>query len=72
MFSSHLIELSSLTVTEQIDCRYFEADESEGKLRFDYVLRSDFSSQSLGMRVLREKDVFYLLDKTPPKTRNQA
>jgi DNA mismatch repair protein MutS len=73
MFSSHLIELSGeLTMTERIDCRYFEADESEGKLRFDYVLISGVSSQRLGMRVLREDGVFYLLDKTPPKTRNQG
>ena len=63
MFSSHLIELSDeITVTQQIDCRYFEADESEGKLRFDYLLRSGVSSQRLGMRVLREEGVFDLLD----------
>ncbi|MFT5562643.1 MAG: DNA mismatch repair ATPase MutS [Candidatus Azotimanducaceae bacterium] len=63
MFSSHLIELSEqLTDTSQIDCRYFEADESEGRLRFDYLLRSGVSSQRLGMRVLREEGVFDLLD----------
>lgn len=67
MFSSHLIELSDeITVTEQIDCRYFEADESEGKLRFDYLLRSGVSSQRLGMRVLREEGVFDLLDSKNP------
>ena len=67
MFSSHLIELSDeLTVTEQIDCQYFEADESEGKLRFDYLLRSGVSSQRLGMRVLREEGVFDLLDYKSP------
>ena len=71
MFSSHLIELSDeITVTQQIDCRYFEADESEGKLRFDYLLRSGVSSQRLGMRVLREEGVFDLLDKEGPKTQN--
>ncbi|MFT7243648.1 MAG: DNA mismatch repair protein MutS [Candidatus Azotimanducaceae bacterium] len=63
MFSSHLIELSEqLTDKSQIDCRYFEADESEGRLRFDYLLRSGVSSQRLGMRVLREEGVFDLLD----------
>jgi DNA mismatch repair protein MutS len=63
MFSSHLIELSDqLTDKSQIDCRYFEADESEGRLRFDYLLRSGVSSQRLGMRVLREEGVFDLLD----------
>lgn len=69
MFSSHLIELSDeITVTQQIDCRYFEADESEGKLRFDYLLRSGVSSQRLGMRVLREEGVFDLLDDENPTT----
>jgi DNA mismatch repair ATPase MutS len=69
MFSSHLIELSDeITVTQQIDCRYFEADESEGKLRFDYLLRSGVSSQRLGMRVLREEGVFDLLDNKNPTT----
>ena len=69
MFSSHLIELSDeITVTQQIDCRYFEADESEGKLRFDYLLRSGVSRQRLGMRVLREEGVFDLLDNKNPTT----
>ena len=69
MFSSHLIELSDeITVTQQIDCRYFEADESEGKLRFDYLLRPGVSSQRLGMRVLREEGVFDLLDDENPTT----
>jgi DNA mismatch repair ATPase MutS len=64
MFSSHLIELSEkLRDTSQIDCRYFEADESEGRLLFSYLLRSGVSSQRLGMRVLREEGVFELLDK---------
>lgn len=63
MFSSHLIELSEqLTVTDQIDCRYFEAEEGGGKLQFDYLLRSGVSDQRLGMRVLREEGVFDLLD----------
>lgn len=63
MFSSHLIELSdSLSATNQIDCRNFEAEEGGGKLRFDYLLRPGVSSQRLGMRVLREEGVFDLLD----------
>jgi DNA mismatch repair protein MutS len=63
MFSSHLIELRErLTVTDQIDCRYFEADEGGGKLQFDYLLRSGVSDQRLGMRVLQEEGVFNLLD----------
>ena len=63
MFSSHLIELSErLSSTGQIDCRYFEAEEGEGRLRFDYLLRPGVSSQRLGMRVLREEGVFELLD----------
>ena len=66
MFSSHLIELSGrLSITEQIDCRNFEADESEGRLRFDYLLRPGVSSQRLGMRVLQEEGVFELLDREP-------
>ena len=70
LFSSHLIELSDgLTNTQQIACRYFAADESEGKLRFDYRLRNGVSNQRLGMRVLREEGVFDLLD-TPSKDNN--
>ena len=62
-FSSHLIELSKhISDAGQIDCRYFEAEEDEGKLRFDYLLRPCVSSQRLGMRVLREEGVFELLD----------
>ncbi len=63
MFSSHLIELSEhISDTGKIDCRYFEAEEGEGKLRFNYLLRPGVSSQRLGMRVLHEEGVFELLD----------
>jgi DNA mismatch repair ATPase MutS len=63
MFSSHLIELSQkLRIDGRIDYRYFEADEGEGRLRFDYLLHSGVSSQRLGMRVLREEGIFELLD----------
>jgi len=73
IFSSHLIELSDeLTVTQQIDCRYFEADESTETLGFDYLLRSGVSSQRLGMRVLQEEGVFELLDSEKPKTQNSS
>lgn len=65
MFSSHLIELSEqLNNTGQIDCCYFEAEEGEKRLRFDYTLRRGVSSQRLGMRVLREEGVFSLLDES--------
>ncbi len=68
VFSSHLIELSEkLNIADQIDCRFFEADEGEGRLRFDYLLRSGISSQRLGMRVLREEGVFDLLDESSVK-----
>ncbi len=61
--ASHLIELKEqFAHAEMIDCRYFEADESEGKLKFDYVLREGISAQRLGMRVLEEEGVFELLD----------
>tara|TARA_R110002073_G_scaffold2950_15_gene19694 strand:- start:10504 stop:11868 length:1365 start_codon:yes stop_codon:yes gene_type:complete len=64
LFSSHLIELSDqLSNTDQIDCRYFEAGEGQGRLSFDYLLRTGVSSQRLGMRVLEEEGVFELLDK---------
>jgi DNA mismatch repair ATPase MutS len=64
MFSSHLIELSErLSAVARIDCRYFEAEEGEGRLRFEYLLRSGVSSQRLGMRVLREQGIFELLDR---------
>lgn len=63
MFSSHLIELGErLSVAEKISSHNFEADESEGRLSFDYTLRPGVSSQRLGVRVLREEGVFDLLD----------
>ncbi len=63
MFSSHLIELSEhISDAGKIDCRYFQAQEGQGRLRFDYLLRPGVSSQRLGMRVLREEGVFELLD----------
>ncbi|MFT5014751.1 MAG: DNA mismatch repair protein MutS, partial [Dinoroseobacter sp.] len=65
MFSSHLIELSEqLSNKDQIDCRYFEAEEGEGRLSFDYLLREGVSNQRLGMRVLEEEGVFELLDRS--------
>jgi DNA mismatch repair ATPase MutS len=58
-----LIELSEhISNDGKIDCRYFQAQEGEGRLRFDYLLRPGVSSQRLGMRVLREEGVFELLD----------
>jgi len=69
MFSSHLIELSEdLSATDQVHCRYFEAQESEGRLQFDYTLHQGVSSQRLGMRVLREEGIFDLLDRPPKHT----
>lgn len=63
VFSSHLIELSEpLSTIGRIDCRYFEAAEGDGRLRFEYVLRPGVSSQRLGMRVLLEEGIFELLD----------
>ncbi|MBV1876585.1 MAG: hypothetical protein KUG79_02970 [Pseudomonadales bacterium] len=68
MFSSHLIELGEqLGINGQVDCRYFEAMESEGRLRFDYLLHKGVSSQRLGMRVLREEGIFRLLDELAPE-----
>lgn len=66
MFSSHLIELGEqLSAIGQIDCRFFEAEENEGRLRFDYRLHQGVSIQRLGMRVLREEGIFELLDGIP-------
>ena len=63
MFSSHLIELcDNLGSIAQVDCRFFEACEDEGKLRFEYRIRPGVSSQRLGMRVLKEEGIFELLD----------
>ncbi|MBN1238307.1 MAG: hypothetical protein JXB36_07380, partial [Gammaproteobacteria bacterium] len=63
MFSSHLIELGDrLGAVGRVDCRYFEAEEGEGRLRFAYRLSPGISSQRLGMRVLREEGIFELLD----------
>ena len=64
MFSSHLIELGDqLSDTSQISRGYFEAEEGQGRLRFDYQLRPGVSSQRLGVRVLREEGIFDLLDR---------
>lgn len=66
MFSSHLIELSQRhPIADQVDYRYFEAHEDQGRLRFDYLLHRGVSSQRLGMRVLREEGIFELFDGNP-------
>ena len=63
MFSSHLIELcDQMSAIDKIDCRHFEANEYEGRLRFDFLLQPGVSSQRLGMRVLAEEGIFELLD----------
>lgn len=63
LVSSHLIELSErLSAAMNVDYRYFEAEEQEDRLSFDYALHPGVSSQRLGMRVLREEGVFDLLD----------
>lgn len=63
LFSSHLIELEQNFADSQsiLKC-HFEAKESEGKLHFDYLLKSGVSHQRMGMRVLKEEGVFELLD----------
>lgn len=69
MFSSHLIELSQqLSGIDTVDCRYFEAEEGGGRLRFEYSLNPGVSSQRLGMRVLREEGIFDLLDASAPSS----
>jgi DNA mismatch repair ATPase MutS len=66
LVSSHLIELGDeMLASNRVDCRRFEADEQEGRLRFDYVLRPGVSSQRLGMRVLLQEGIFTLLEQTP-------
>ncbi len=61
--SSHLIELGDeMLACDRVDCRRFEANEQEGRLLFDYVLRDGVSSQRLGMRVLIEEGIFELLE----------
>jgi len=62
MFSSHLIELGEkLHKNAQIKKCFFEAQETTGKLKFDYLIRPGISSQRLGIRVLIEEGVFELL-----------
>ena len=51
-----------------MDCRHFAANEHEGILRFEYVLREGVSSQRLGMRVLEEEGIFELLDSLLTRT----
>ncbi|MCI5105302.1 MAG: hypothetical protein MRY76_01175 [Pseudomonadales bacterium] len=63
MFSSHLIELEAHFSERDAICRYhFEAQENNGRLRFDFLLRPGVSSQRLGVRVLQEEGVFDILD----------
>jgi len=67
MVSSHLIELGDgMRESGRVDCRRFEANEEDGRLRFDYVLRPGVSSQRLGMRVLREEGIFTMLESRRP------
>lgn len=63
LFSSHLIELDEeFPSPMRIAKCHFAALETEGELKFDYLLHSGVSSQRLGMRVLAEQGVFDLLD----------
>jgi DNA mismatch repair protein MutS len=67
MISSHLIELGEgMGGSGRVDCRRFEANEEDGRLAFDYVLRPGVSSQRLGMRVLREEGIFSMLERGKP------
>jgi len=64
MFLSHLIELDEhLDDVGQIKRCHFEAQESEGRLHFNYLIQPGVSAQRLGVRVLNEERVFELLDK---------
>jgi DNA mismatch repair protein MutS len=61
LISSHLIELGDeMQRTGQVDCRHFEAAETDEGLSFDYVLKPGVSSQRLGMKVLEEEGIFDL------------
>ncbi len=63
MFSSHLIELEEhFDARHQISNFHFEAQENQGTLAFDFLLRPGVSAQRLGVRVLQEEGVFQLLD----------
>jgi len=63
LVSSHLIELGDVLANlTHVECAHFEADETGGRLEFDYRLRPGISSQRLGVRVLTEEGVFELLD----------
>ncbi len=73
MVSSHLIELGDgMRGSGRVDCRRFEANEADGRLHFDYVLRPGVSSQRLGMRVLREEGIFSLLERESAGKRTAA
>jgi DNA mismatch repair ATPase MutS len=64
MFSSHLIELEEKFSEQDAICQHhFEAQENNGHLRFDFLLRPGVSSQRLGVRVLQEEGVFDILDR---------
>jgi DNA mismatch repair protein MutS len=61
LISSHLIELGDdVHATGLVDCRHFEAAETEAGLSFDFVLKSGVSSQRLGMKVLEQEGIFDL------------
>ena len=63
LVSSHLIELGDrMMASSQVDCRHFEATETDGRLSFEYTIQDGVSSQRLGMRVLSEEGIFELLD----------
>ena len=62
LVSSHLTEVAeSLEPQPTVECARFEAQELEGRLRYDFVLRPGISKQRLGVRVLEEEGVFELL-----------
>jgi DNA mismatch repair ATPase MutS len=61
LISSHLIELGDdVRATGLVDCRHFEAAETESGLSFDFILKPGVSSQRLGMKVLEQEGIFDL------------
>ena len=63
ILSSHLVELVNDPKTKELlNCKYFDADMSDGNLSFTYELEEGVSDKRLGLTILEKEKVFEILD----------
>jgi DNA mismatch repair protein MutS len=61
LFSSHLVELIDRIMMEGISFKYFSGDISGNDIKFSYSIKNGYSSQRLGLKLLKNAKVVQLL-----------